>query len=910
MEFFMFACRRAQSYLKFLGSDSSFRLNNEPNIYVDSKCQHSILPYSIPLESLNISPVLKKSLMRDKIPECRHMTRHLSQTDFLRESPKGNIHHSSSLQTLLKQEDMRGTSRGLTRKLKNFKTSSQNIFSKKMIALKSKLSDTGMIDEGVKPNERSNKKKRGLFKRTVSDSNAMAEILVRSAIHAHNSLDCILETHDNVPKPILVKQQSLMDEQSDETCMDYKDITEIDSYLSLPDVNLDGHSTTSCESSSDEEEEEEDLFDIKDNDVVLDTVSDIVKNVEIIQRRLSLQAHESDNNNPNNLILDDESNFNSNPSTENIGSIDEPSISIEDINVKDDSVNEQFNDLLETNEINPLTETVPNENTFNNGVIPVVQNNNNNKPIGLFQTAMQTMLLEKVNLIGTPPISPTCDESFTYNETNSKQFEDDTDHQVIPIKMPYRRSQSPTSLSLMEYDTRETVLGAPFKSVHMVEGKEKTNIQRTASLDELNQVKKRRHFHISFKPFHEFLKHKHKDSHKNEEHTGSMKNIHERESIRHRLSHAIKHKRTSSPSSRSLVDHKELKDNVFKHFATFSRKLKHRKHKRSKSPGTLSLTEFLPTELTEVNKDNKKMTSFSLADLREKDSVLGGPFQSIFKKPKPLADTNVKSDIESNTVVKDSSDTNIKEDIARVEEKEDVENSKSTETKELFRPRTLSNPVTFNRVTSERRHDNKRESITVPKRTRTYSDSAKKDKKHEWEFSSIKHKLSGSLKHKPKQKSQGLLKTALQTVLMESVNDILATSHSDSKEKLDNLKKVDNNDELPSITSVPNVKPDKPVMKPMLLSSKQADVLPVNTKIDGDNSNNNINTLHARLTPSLRNVGSPQPELLHRQETGHHRTESVGAKMSHSPAKVSIVPSMHRRSSDSDLSITPKGTTD
>lgn len=881
MKFFiLFACRRAQSYLKFLGSDSSFQLNNEPNIYVDNKCQYSALPCSIPLESLNISPALKKSLMPDKTPDCRHITRHLSQTDFLQTSPKSNIHHSSSLQTLLKQEDKRGTSRGISRKLKMFKTSSQNIFSKKMTALKAKLTDSGMIDETAKQNDTSDKKKRGLFKRAISESNAMAEILVRSVIHAHNSLDCILETHDNTPKPVFVKQQSLIDEQSDETCMDFKGSSELDSYLSLPDVNLETHSTTSCDSSSDDEEE--DVSDIKDDDIVLDTVSDIVKNVEIIERKLSLQAHDT-RNNSNNLILDEEN-------LKEYSDIDY-NVPNEEFNFHKQDLREFDNSKL-NKEMVQLTENKHRGSTFNSTTIPITQNNNK-KPMGMFQTAMQTILLDKVNLIGTPPISPTQKESFFNKESVNKSFDESTNKPVATMSS-FRRSQSPTSLSLMEYDTRETVLGAPFKSVRMAKGAGTGQLQRTASLVELNEAKKKGHFHISFKPLHGLLRHKHKDSHKKSQSTGSLRDIHEKESMCHRITHAIKHRRSTSPSSCSLVDHKEFKSSVFKHFTSLSRRLKHKNHKRSTSPGSVSLVEFIPREYIDSD-HTKKLTSFSLADLTEKDSVLGGPFQAIYKNP---VEKILISNTHPEVAIKDKGEPNINEIECKEGKSTDIE------TKETFRPRTLSNPTTFGGIVLEK-HETKTEPNHKPKRTRTYSDSDKKYKKHDWEFSSIKSKLSGSLKGKSKQKSQGLLKTALQTVLMESVNDILATSHSDPKENQDKLIKPENEPDVVPSSSIPYTNPDKPITKP-ILSTMQADKLPINTKIDDGNINNNINTLHARLTPSLRNIGSPQPEI-NRPETGHHRTESVGAKMSHSPAKISIVPSMHRRSSDSDLSITPKG---
>uniref|UniRef100_A0A1Y1LNM9 C2 domain-containing protein n=1 Tax=Photinus pyralis TaxID=7054 RepID=A0A1Y1LNM9_PHOPY len=51
---------------------------------------------------------------------------------------------------------------------------------------------------------------------------------------------------------------------------------------------------------------------------------------------------------------------------------------------------------------------------------------------------------------------------------------------------------------------------------------------------------------------------------------------------------------------------------------------------------------------------------------------------------------------------------------------------------------------------------------------------------------------------------------------------------------------------------------------------------------------------------------SPGTELS-KCDSGHHRTESVSGKISQSPGKFQSIPFMNRRSSDSDLSITPKG---
>lgn len=789
-----------------------------------------------------------------KQPEVRHMTRHMSQTDFYQSVPKGHvIHHSSSLQTLLRQEDMRGTSGSISEKFKNFRNSSQNMLSKKMTALKAKLSDTGMIDECDNQSIASeNKKKKSLFKRTVSESNAMAEILVRSVIHAHNSLDCILESHDNSPRASLQRQQSLVESQLDEPMLDLKRSPELDSYLSLPDANLDAHSsnaTTSCESSSDEEDN---LSDVKDNDVVLDTVSDIVKNVEIIQRKLSLQAQ------------------NSSPEF-HAQSPSQSQFQFEEFGRK-----RRYSDIVESNsnlsfESEAETRLTDSESSNVKSIIPKIKNTNQPQS-GLFQTAMKTMLFEKVSLVGTytPPTSPKSLETFDYQQAHRSEPEEVAD---VPRT---KRAQSPTSFSLMDFDHRETVLGEPFKSVSALKSASNlAKIPRSKSSSSL-LLGKSNHKHFNFhlnlhlKSIPGLLKHKHKSPSLH-----SLRDVHDKEGAAgHWLAHIIKHKKHKpaiSPTSPSVVDHKDLMDGVFKHFSHFSHKFKHKKRHRS-------LAE-IPREL--CDEFARKPTSLSLADLSGKECVLGGPFTAIWQKPDDVDDDGAGGI-----------------DLDATKKMLHTENDSGSPPKTFVRRRTISEsaePLRVARTISEQH------SVKQPMgRVRTYSDSHKKEKAthahgHDWDLSAIKQKLSGSLKSKPKQKSQGLLKTALQTVLMESVNDILATSHADSKDK--NAPPPP----LPPVFLSENLVATEPPPS----TSKQADLAdrPVNTEIDAGTSDNNINTPHARLTPSLRNV---EPEAS-RPESGHHRTESVGAKIAHSPAKISIVPSMHRRSSDSDLSITPKG---
>lgn len=943
------------------------------------------------------------------------------------------MHHSTSLQTLLKQEDMRGTpSYGISQRFKNFKYSSQSILSKKMTALKTKLSDTGMPEE---PEESvpvvCPKRKKGIFKRTVSDSNAMAAILVRSVINAHNSLDCILETHD---KPASQKQISLTENSNDQPIVSIKYSPELESCLSLPDTSQETRSSevSSSDSSSDIEDNLSDTKDSSDG-IVLDTVSDIVKNVQILQRKLSLQAQSSSDR------ASIQSDYESYPEKEFDHYLDEknqynvvhkdyyfkeankdpPMAEIENFTVEDE-------DLSSPEE--PLEQSLNEPNS--KSIIPRASNV---KSGGLFQTAMQTMLLEKVSMVGTytPSTSPNTKEIFDYKS----KTEGEVSEQPIETEVQFKREKSPTSFSLIDFDQKESVLGTPFKSVydikHEVSSLERRNTApHVISLD-IHENKKHKHFPTPFKSIHNIIWHKHSKKHRS--HSPSSLSLNEfpaeKESLGLWLSHKIKHKkheRDLSPTSLSLVDHGEYKggaflgkhklthqkhqrgrsptsislvdynpakEGVFSHFTSLSRRLTHRKHHQSNSPTSVSLVDFdtgkegvlgriafLTRKLTHkkhrrhhsptsvsltdfglrenvlggpfVKRNQRIPTSISLIDLNEKENVLGGPF--IWKKP---TEVEKKSSNESNDEehkAKEASSSSSRNSLNDIENKFGLSENENNEEKCIqslvnsdipitnrnenlssVRRRTFSehatstNPPSFNRTRTY--SENQNETCSRP---RTYSDSHKSKIKAKRHF--LKQPLLSSLRlKKEKSKPRGLLQTALQNVLMESVNDILATSHSDSKENIKSsieLRASDDREELinPDIfkqidENLNRADLEEPITSPLsdvddnslsqrpttsivvaIPSSEQATSSPINTKIDVGLSDN-INTTHAGLTPSPRKTGSPLPEI-NRPEQGHQRTESVGAKMSHSPAKINTIPCIHRRSSDSDLSITPKGT--
>ncbi|KAK9890127.1 hypothetical protein WA026_008936 [Henosepilachna vigintioctopunctata] len=62
-----------------------------------------------------------------------------------------------------------------------------------------------------------------------------------------------------------------------------------------------------------------------------------------------------------------------------------------------------------------------------------------------------------------------------------------------------------------------------------------------------------------------------------------------------------------------------------------------------------------------------------------------------------------------------------------------------------------------------------------------------------------------------------------------------------------------------------------------------------------------------KIAQTAENEECNPPPLPDSFQADHHRSESMGTKMSHSPAKLANIASIHRRSSDSDLSVTPKG---
>ncbi|XP_066247482.1 C2 domain-containing protein 5 [Euwallacea similis] len=181
-------------------------------------------------------------------------------------SSNPNLYSKSlNMKGLLSQEDCRGKSAMSTR-FEKFKHSQKSL-SKKMGALKAKINDS--IGEESEADQ-STTARRKLFKRTNSDSSAMAEILARSVMRATTSLSCILEDQSSFDK--------------DDTLNQLKPVSDIIVKAESEEVMSDAHSYSSIESSSSCSEYEYQDYNQPNNDV--ETLSYIISNVEKMQKCL------------------------------------------------------------------------------------------------------------------------------------------------------------------------------------------------------------------------------------------------------------------------------------------------------------------------------------------------------------------------------------------------------------------------------------------------------------------------------------------------------------------------------------------------------------------------------------------------------------------------------------------------
>ncbi|XP_049826381.1 C2 domain-containing protein 5 isoform X2 [Aethina tumida] len=481
---------RALNYLKFVGCDKSFRLNSAP--------AHSSLLIPFPAPAKPFHPkIYERSLVKPNY----NFTRHLSYNEHLRSTQSNpSLNEHTPLKTLLKQEDKRGTpGHGISQRFKNLKYSSQSSLSKKMTALKAKLGDTGIGEETEEYLPIDATKKRSMFKKTHNANNsAMAELLARSVIHAHNSLSCILEVqnspqHTDSESETLDKLEPLANllSKSEPDIISDDNISEQRSYSS------------SDSTSSDYDCESNDLNQDINYDE-LDTISNILSNVELLERdnpkeklkkqysmpalmsrsasvdqaysRRNVFAFPADSEDDLSLNYDAESEYSEIiPCEADI---------IEDVNLdtavdadpevadaetdepKSVFVLEEQDDLDDEEPEAEVKEQVvmPSTSKKVTAIIPPVNLGSTIKPKGLVKTAMQTILLEKVNIIGTytPPTSPTSrvpPESVKPRMVYSP-FTNNTNNGHIKMK------KSSTAASFSNYSRKnETVLGVPFTHI-------------------------------------------------------------------------------------------------------------------------------------------------------------------------------------------------------------------------------------------------------------------------------------------------------------------------------------------------------------------------------------------------------------------------------------------------------------
>nr|XP_022914796.1 C2 domain-containing protein 5 isoform X1 [Onthophagus taurus]XP_022914797.1 C2 domain-containing protein 5 isoform X1 [Onthophagus taurus] len=427
---------RAHSYVKFLCADKGFHLNKKPrNLPHLNKLFHPpSLSRSTP-SPLIAHKNLNKSLSTGEIIP-KKLIKQNTHIEFAPLPKPLIIQHSNSLQTLLKQEDMRGVpSTGLSQRLRNLKYLQ---IGKKLTGLKGKRS--AVSEPGSSDVEKSQNKIKYPFRRTISDSNTMAEVLVRSVLHVHSSLDCIMEA-PNPPQPTFRKQISLNESTQ----------TKDSSYLSLPDDSFDASSNPS--EISDSSSSDDEVSEPKETTVEYDTVSGIVKNV----RRLSML-----NENVSEINL-----------TGNFGVMEtcsesdiENSYKESTVSPEDDQKPWEFPDNKVSFTVGDEQDVEPENNstkTENNLILqPIIKEEAKEK--SLFKIGLEAMLLDKVNLMGTytPPTSPSI-------QTPSKKFElPEKNESFFPkIQKTFENiRRNSTSMSLIDLD--------------------KTNIKRTNSLNEIS----------------------------------------------------------------------------------------------------------------------------------------------------------------------------------------------------------------------------------------------------------------------------------------------------------------------------------------------------------------------------------------------------------------------------------------
>ncbi|CAH1255794.1 unnamed protein product [Diabrotica balteata] len=444
-----------KDYLEFVGDGKSFRLSSTPNV----------LSFMLPAFS-KMSKIANVTFPKYK-RKSRKIDSYVDSGGMRASHSIENISHSP-MERLLQQENERGKTYGLPQKLKNL-TYSQKSLSKRMTAIKSKLS--GSIGEKI--DEEPVVQKKYLHKRSDSDSSFMAEVLARSAIQVHNSLTCILE----------VKNQSADEGKSNEKSDKYNKMMSDSNTVSDDESVSEGPGSYSDSTTSDDEDES---LNIKNSQEDLDTISTIIKDVEMLQikqkpcllKQQSLPAFEisrldsvSSLSNAytykpidTNWDLSDNEN-NEKECNNNSDSIIEASTS-ETILPQEDcekttntffEIGEEETSITDKDSDEQVVEVKNVEPEFK-GIVPEAIKSVKIGEMSLIRTAIQTLLLDKAQILGTytPPITPSevldteFPKGFISNDTTQKS----------------RMLKSASSVSFKEYvKKREHVLGVPFTDI-------------------------------------------------------------------------------------------------------------------------------------------------------------------------------------------------------------------------------------------------------------------------------------------------------------------------------------------------------------------------------------------------------------------------------------------------------------
>ncbi|XP_018573148.1 C2 domain-containing protein 5 isoform X2 [Anoplophora glabripennis] len=448
---------RVQNYLKFLGGDKSFRLSATRNLLIPVPL--TFRPYPV-LPDPNYSRYKQLSKRLYTSLDLGNLETAYSNPGLNEEIPH------ISVKTLLKQEDERGIpSGGLSHRLKNLKYS-QNSLSKRMTVLKSKMGDSigEELDEDVSVD---NRKKD--FKKPSSESSIMAELLARSVIRAHNSLSCILEVQNPTRNE---------DDNNDGGTLEMLEpiANLLSKTASEPAISSDDNGSERCLSSCDSSSSgsdydyDDEALEYTNSNIDLETISNIVKDVEMIQKKkVPLQKQVSmPALGPN-----------------RIDSVDTLSNNVFNFS---EVTNKNFTLPYVCSEVDLLSENDCNENstnmqdiffeqekTYSAGGMNIVPEEVSGiseairsveiKDTGLVKTAIQTLLLEKVSLIGscTPATSPIFKSDTDYVQIYDKPHEGTA---KLINKPKSKIPKSASSLSFSDYvkNNNDTVLGAPFAS--------------------------------------------------------------------------------------------------------------------------------------------------------------------------------------------------------------------------------------------------------------------------------------------------------------------------------------------------------------------------------------------------------------------------------------------------------------